>query len=177
MEKARQNFAILVNRKFWTVRITQSFLIFLDSLASSTVGTIWYWPPERFDKNNIAPYDIRADVWSLGITLLETVYGRLPYDDISCEDDLSKIKTIVNANIEKMIDKVYASQYSSDLTEFTKSCLNKYEHRAKFDDLQITTFCKKYKTELNNEVVKDFISKCFVSIASNTSYFSKNRDF
>ena len=48
---------------------SQSFLIFLDSLASSTVGTPWYWPPERFD-NNIAHYDIRADVWSLGITLL-----------------------------------------------------------------------------------------------------------
>src|SRR3569623_277504 len=105
MEKARQNFAILVNRKFWTVRITQSFLIFLDSLASSTVGTIWYWPPERFDKNNIAPYDIRADVWSLGITLLETVCGKLPYE---LQDDDSYYFTeaqfiIVNANIEELV--------------------------------------------------------------------------
>ena len=76
-----------------------------------------------------------------------------------------------------MIEKVYASQYSSDLTEFTKRCLNKYEDRAKFNELQDTTFYVKYQKESNNEVVKDFISKCFVSIASNTNYFSKNRDF
>ena len=77
----------------------------------------------------------------------------------------------------ELIEKVYASQYSSDLNDFTKRCLNKYENRAKFNDLQIMTFYEKYKKESNNEVVKDFISKCFVSIASNTNYFSKNRDF
>ena len=84
---------------------------------------------------------------------------------------------ILNANIEELIKKIYASQYSSDLKEFTERCLNKYENRAKFNDLQNTKFCKKYKTELNNEVVKDFISKCFVSMAPYTNYVSKNRDF
>ena len=133
-----------MNRKFWTVRIAQSFLIFLDSLASSTVGTIWYWPPERFDQNNIAPYDIRADVWSLGITLLETVYGRNPYE--LQDDNFSMAQTaIVNANIEELIEKVYASQYSSHLIEFTIKCLNNYENRAKFIQLQNTKFYEKYK--------------------------------
>jgi serine/threonine protein kinase len=166
-----------VNRKFWTVRITQSFLIFLDSLASTFVGTLWYWPPERFDINNIARYDIRADVWSLGITLLETVYGRLPYNDISNKEFADVQKTIVNAYIEELIEKVYASQYSSHLVEFTTKCLNNYENRAKFNQLQNTKFCEKYKTESNNEVLKDFISKCFVSMVPYTNHVSKNRDF
>ena len=47
-------------------------------MASSFVVTIAYWPPERFNYAN-TKYDIRADVWSLGITLMEIILGRLPY--------------------------------------------------------------------------------------------------
>ena len=35
-------------------------------------GTLLYLPPERFGGE---PYDERTDVWSLGITLVEIVYG------------------------------------------------------------------------------------------------------
>ena len=40
-------------------------------------GTVTYMSPERI---NSKPYDSKADVWSLGLTLLECALGRYPYD-------------------------------------------------------------------------------------------------
>lgn len=48
-----------------------------NSVASTQAGTLAYWPPERFLPG--FRYDIRGDVWSLGITLMETILGQLPY--------------------------------------------------------------------------------------------------
>lgn len=49
----------------------------VNSTARSLVGTMGYMAPERIDGR---PYDIRADVWSLGITLVELATGHFPYD-------------------------------------------------------------------------------------------------
>lgn len=49
----------------------------VNSTAKSLVGTMGYMAPERIDGK---PYDIRADVWSLGITLVELATGHFPYD-------------------------------------------------------------------------------------------------
>lgn len=40
-------------------------------------GTVTYMSPERI---NSKPYDSKADVWALGLTLLECATGRYPYD-------------------------------------------------------------------------------------------------
>ena len=80
---------------------------------------------------------------------------------------------IANANIKELIEKIYASQYSSHLNDFTKRCLNKYEDRANLNELQNTKFYVKYKTEANNKVVKDFISEYVVSMGPCTSYIYK----
>jgi len=38
--------------------------------------------PERIDpQGNPAQYDIRSDVWSLGIGMIEMATGRYPYDN------------------------------------------------------------------------------------------------
>ncbi len=51
------------------------------SLSSSQchtfLGTVTYMSPERI---NGEPYSFPADIWALGLTLLECATGRYPYD-------------------------------------------------------------------------------------------------
>lgn len=35
--------------------------------------------PERIDPQRAKGYDVRSDVWSLGITLMEVATGKFPY--------------------------------------------------------------------------------------------------
>lgn len=35
--------------------------------------------PERIDPERAKGYDVRSDVWSLGITLMEVATGKFPY--------------------------------------------------------------------------------------------------
>ena len=47
------------------------------SKAATFCGTVTYMSPERI---NNAPYSYAADLWSLGVTLLECATGKYPYD-------------------------------------------------------------------------------------------------
>ncbi|VDO04400.1 unnamed protein product [Haemonchus placei] len=44
-----------------------------------------YMAPERFDPRFNSDYDIRSDVWSVGISLIEIATGRYPYSHIDSE--------------------------------------------------------------------------------------------
>ena len=48
-----------------------------NSLALSHVGTMTYMAPERIESHDA--YTIHADVWSLGLTVLELAIGYYPY--------------------------------------------------------------------------------------------------
>jgi serine/threonine protein kinase len=53
---------------------------FIDSTMAQCqtfLGTVTYMSPERI---NGAPYSFPADIWALGLTLLECATGRYPYD-------------------------------------------------------------------------------------------------
>ena len=53
----------------------------IDSVAMTrSVGCQSYMAPERINPDNAGDsYDIRADVWSLGISLYELATGKFPY--------------------------------------------------------------------------------------------------
>ncbi|KAH8343007.1 hypothetical protein KR059_003490, partial [Drosophila kikkawai] len=55
----------------------------VDSIAKTIdAGCKPYMAPERIDpQGNPAQYDIRSDVWSLGISMIEMATGRYPYDN------------------------------------------------------------------------------------------------
>ena len=52
----------------------------MDSIAKTRdAGCRPYMAPERIDPQRAKGYDIRSDVWSLGITLIELSTGKFPY--------------------------------------------------------------------------------------------------
>lgn len=57
-------------------------------------GCVAYLAPERIDPNR-SEYDIRADVWSLGITLVELATGKFPYQD--CRTDFEVLTCVMQS--------------------------------------------------------------------------------
>uniref|UniRef100_A0A914CNW4 mitogen-activated protein kinase kinase n=1 Tax=Acrobeloides nanus TaxID=290746 RepID=A0A914CNW4_9BILA len=108
-----------------------------NSLVNTTIGTYAYRSPERI-KNEGNSYDVRADIWALGLTLVEVAYGKYPL-----------VKTLTKANqnlleqkiIETKADKIIANclgSCSDMLKEFVGLCLEKVENRPKYDGLKST---------------------------------------
>ena len=139
-------------------------------MASTFVGTMCYMPPERFTPQDPYQYDIRADVWSLGITLLEIVYGKLPYfynESVTEVSEKNIMAIIVNSSPEKLIQGIYKNGYTSSLVDFTTKCLHKLENRPKLNELvdtefyqkiNDTKFYQKHKYASNQETVREFVS-------------------
>ena len=50
-----------------------------NSFAKSKVGTVAYLAPERVAASESDEYTVTADVWSLGMTVLEMAIGHFPY--------------------------------------------------------------------------------------------------
>lgn len=48
-------------------------------LRFHTHSSVYLLQPERIDPQRAKGYDVRSDVWSLGITLMEVATGRFPY--------------------------------------------------------------------------------------------------
>nr|XP_046910468.1 protein kinase wis1-like isoform X2 [Dermatophagoides farinae] len=56
----------------------------IDSKAHTrTVGSTPYMAPERIQPPSDGTYDIRSDIWSMGITLIEIATGQFPYKNWS----------------------------------------------------------------------------------------------
>uniref|UniRef100_A0A914E6H1 mitogen-activated protein kinase kinase n=1 Tax=Acrobeloides nanus TaxID=290746 RepID=A0A914E6H1_9BILA len=147
------------------------------SLASTFVGTIAYWPPERFEKNDQpntdvdVRYDVRSDIWSLGITLAETAYGSLPFldenghpimrDNNRQENIVTIQNCIIKAKPDEIIQLCFGKTYSRDFVDFVNSCLQKYEKRPKYDKLRETEFYSRFiqKENVKQEDMANFIKQ------------------
>lgn len=96
-----------------------------------------YWPPERFRNK----YKAKADIWSLGMTLVEIIYGEHPYknlDDIVFEQLVTTENNFVQDTINKISDKC-----SDEVREFIEACLQKEENtRNSCDQLKSLSFLK-----------------------------------
>jgi serine/threonine protein kinase len=118
---------------------------FLGSMASTFGrGTPLYIPPERF---NGEPYDERTDVWSLGITLVEIVYGDIYnlYNIKEIQNDEFKVmNTMKKANGDEIMSRCFSENYSADLCDFVKSCLNELNSRPKYEKLMETGLYKSF---------------------------------
>ncbi|XP_049804792.1 dual specificity mitogen-activated protein kinase kinase 7-like isoform X2 [Schistocerca nitens] len=116
----------------------------VDSKAKTrSAGCAAYMAPERIDPPDPTKpdYDIRADVWSLGITLVELATGTFPYRD--CKNDFEVLSKVLQDEPPSLpVDKAFSEEFR----EFVKSCLTKnYKNRPKYKKLLEHPFLKKYE--------------------------------
>lgn len=115
----------------------------VDSKAKTrSAGCAAYMAPERIDPPDPTKpdYDIRADVWSLGITLVELATGVFPYRD--CKTDFEVLSRVVQDDPPSLpLDAPFSKEFRS----FVSCCLTKnYKHRPKYHKLMEHPFIRKY---------------------------------
>ncbi|KAL3278621.1 hypothetical protein HHI36_016161 [Cryptolaemus montrouzieri] len=115
----------------------------VDSMAKTrSAGCAAYMAPERIEPNPDNPdYDVRADVWSLGITLVELATAVFPYQD--CKTDFEVLAKVINQDPPALPSN---QGFSQEFQDFVSSCLRKqHQQRPKYRELKKHTFIKKYE--------------------------------
>ncbi|XP_014476701.1 PREDICTED: dual specificity mitogen-activated protein kinase kinase 7-like [Dinoponera quadriceps] len=122
----------------------------VDSKAKTrSAGCAAYMAPERIDPPDPTKpdYDIRADVWSLGITLVELATGIFPYRD--CKTDFEVLSRVVQDDPPSLPQDAL---FSKEFRNFVTCCLTKnYKHRPKYHKLMEHPFIRKYDMPLDGE--------------------------
>jgi len=104
----------------------------VDSVAKTIdAGCKPYMAPERINpESSNQGYDIRSDVWSLGISLIELATGKFPYD--SWKNPFEQLKQVVKEDPPKLP----AGRYSADFEDFIVQSLKKdYKQRPNYVQL------------------------------------------
>ncbi|XP_064355426.1 dual specificity mitogen-activated protein kinase kinase 7 isoform X1 [Dromaius novaehollandiae] len=117
----------------------------VDSKAKTrSAGCAAYMAPERIDPPDPTKpdYDIRADVWSLGISLVELATGQFPYQN--CKTDFEVLTKVLQEEPPRLPP---AMGFSADFQAFVRDCLTKdHRKRPKYNKLLEHTFIKRYET-------------------------------
>ena len=102
----------------------------IDSLASTTsMGCAAYLSPERLQGGR--RYDIRADIWSLGITLIELAMFQYPYQFDS--------PFMLMVNITDQPAPRLPEGFSPEMRYFVDMCLQKEPNkRPKYNELVVS---------------------------------------
>ncbi|XP_043945313.1 dual specificity mitogen-activated protein kinase kinase 3 isoform X2 [Protopterus annectens] len=93
----------------------------VDSVAKTMdAGCKPYMAPERINPElNQKGYNVKSDVWSLGITLIELAILRFPYE--SWGTPFQQLKQVV----EEPSPQLPADRFSKEFVDFTSHCLKK----------------------------------------------------
>lgn len=114
---------ILVNSK-GEVKLTDfglSRLLETAMLANTFVGSFRYMSPERVLHE---PYGASADVWSLGMVLLEAAMGRFPYDEADSGSQVAMLMTLSEGHPPKIPDEIKKT-FSPEFIHFISCCLQR----------------------------------------------------
>jgi mitogen-activated protein kinase kinase 7 len=113
----------------------------IDSKASTmSTGCTAYLAPERIVRS---PYDVRSDVWSLGITLYQLATGEFPYD---LSAGPFQIMILIREEPSPYLEP--NEKFSREFSEFVNACLLKdYQSRPKYKQLLETNFLKRAENE------------------------------
>ncbi|CAG8531303.1 14892_t:CDS:2 [Funneliformis caledonium] len=87
------------------------------SMAETFLGTSYYMAPERIRG---LPYKVSADVWSLGLTIMEVAENKFPFPSV-----LSPIELITHIANMPAPTLSAECEWSEELKDFLKICLEK----------------------------------------------------
>lgn len=99
---------------------------------------------------NPSQYDIRSDVWSLGISLVELATGKFPYE--SWGTPFEQLKQVVKDEAPKLP----TGKFSASFEEFINKCLMKdYIARPNYNQLLKLDFITEHANKETN--VAEFV--------------------
>uniref|UniRef100_A0AAF5PKA2 mitogen-activated protein kinase kinase n=1 Tax=Wuchereria bancrofti TaxID=6293 RepID=A0AAF5PKA2_WUCBA len=113
----------------------------VDSMARTrTAGCSAYMSPERLEAQD--EYDVRADVWSIGISLVELAKGEYPYR--GCNSEFEVLSRIVSDPAPMLHPE---EGFSPMFCDFLRLCLTKnYQFRPKYKELLQHEWVVHYET-------------------------------
>lgn len=146
---------ILINRKGEVKMCDFGISGYLVDSVAKTIdaGCKPYMAPERIDPHgNPSQYDIRSDVWSLGISLLELATGKFPYK--TWGTPFEQLKQVVKDDPPSLPP----GEFSAEFDDFIQSCLRKnYAHRPNYSQLLTHPFIVKHIDKCTD--VASFVSE------------------
>lgn len=118
----------------------------VDSIAKTRdAGCKPYMAPERIDpmSSRQGSYDIRSDVWSFGITLIELATGKFPYP--KWKSVFEQLSQVVKGDPPRLANEDGRS-FSDEMLSFTNMCLTKdVTRRPKYRELLKHPFILRYE--------------------------------
>lgn len=98
------------------------------SLAKTNIGCQSYMAPERIkgeSQNMLGTYTVASDVWSLGLSLVETTLGTYPYPPETYSNVFAQLQAIVHGDPPELPSDLY----SETARDFVARCLEKIPSR------------------------------------------------
>lgn len=137
----------------------------VDSIARTRdAGCRPYMAPERIDPQRARGYDVRSDVWSLGITLMEVATGHFPYP--KWNSVFEQLCQVVQGDPPRLSPNENGNHFTMDFVTFVNTCLIKEEtQRPKYNKLLEHPFIRR-----SDEAVVDvalYVSNILDNMANN----------
>jgi len=121
----------------------------VQSVAQTYIGCSNYMAPERINTTVASKYDVRSDVWSLGISLAEIGNGEFPYPP--AESVFAQLTSIVSGPVPTLKPRKEGDTiipFSKEASEFIADCLNKdYEKRPTYAQLLEKPWIKNFEKQ------------------------------
>jgi mitogen-activated protein kinase kinase 1 len=115
------------------------------------IGKLKYMAPERIHSQ---PYNYKADIWSLGLVLIECATGCYPYPETRAHIEM--LQTILDAP-EPNVD----STYSPEFQEFLGHCLRKDPADRLRADILLASPWLEMNGAINIEAATTFVEEFF----------------
>lgn len=127
------------------------------TFADTYIGTIYYMAPERINPAKDKRYKTTADIWSIGVTLVELATGVYPYPK-ETDDVFAMLKHIVDGPTAVEKPEFRAAGLTPECVDFCQSCVHKKpDDRADHHVLLKHPFLEKATSDETVELVKTWL--------------------